>query len=105
MPFKPGNKINLQGRPKGIKDSRARFYDVMAKLTEMSHDPVVALIILAKDKNAEPELRFKANKELLARIAPILKAIEHKGDTEMASDIEELKKELKEQSEKYKRDH
>lgn len=106
MPFKPGHTLSKgKGRPVGSKDSRSRYYDVMALLESESHDPVMALITLAKDPNADPELRFKANKELVSKVAPQLKAIEHKGDTEMASDVAELKAELKAQAEKYKRDH
>jgi len=95
MPFKKGNA----GRPKGVKDSRSRYYDVMAALQKEKHDPVQALIKLAKDETAEPELRFKADKELVARIAPILKAVEMNNSEEneaLKAETEALKKELKE---------
>lgn len=105
MKFKPGQTGNPTGRPKGIQDKRTHYYDVQAKLAEMGHDPVAALITLAKDTASDPELRFKANRELIGKVAPVLKAIEHKGDTEMASDLAELKAELKAQAAKYKRDH
>lgn len=99
--FKQGNP----GRPKGVQDMRTRYYDVLSKLKEMGHDPVEALIILAQDESEDSKLRLKANCELMARIAPVLKAIEHKGDTDANKEIAELKQEMHAQLEKYRRDH
>jgi len=98
--FKKGNA----GRPKGVKDSRSRYYDVMAALQKEKHDPVLALITLAKNELAEPDLRFKADKELIARIAPVLKAIEMNNTEEneaLKAEAEALKKEMKETEDRY----
>lgn len=88
--FQVGNSFGKQGRPKGIKDKRHDYYDVMAKLQKKGHDPIEAFIELAKDPHADPVLRFKANQELASRVSPSVKAIEQRIEIPAAEDLRQL---------------
>ena len=104
MGFKKGNV----GRPKGSKDSRSRYYDVMAALKAENHDPVLSLIRMAKNEDLEPDLRLKADKELIARIAPVLKAVEMNNTQEneaLQAEADALKKELREAEDRANKRH
>ncbi len=90
MTFKPGNKLGVKGRTKGIKDKRHQYYDVQAKLREMGHDPIQAIIEMAQDPLVDAALRFKANQELVSKISPTVKAIEQRPDDKTVDDIEYL---------------
>lgn len=105
MPFEKGKS---PGRPKGVKDSRSRYYDVMAALKAENHDPVLSLIRMAKNEDLEPDLRLKADKELIARIAPVLKAIEvnnSEENAELKAQADEMKKELKATEDRMTKQH
>ena len=71
-----GEVRNPLGRPKGIKDTRHKFANVMQILEEEGHDPVRALIEIARNGEEESN-RLTANVKLLDRIAPVLKSVEH----------------------------
>lgn len=94
MPFQKGHKLSQRGRPPGIRDKRLEYYDVHAKLIEHGHDPIVAIIEMAKDALLEPVLRFKANQELLSKVTPTLKSIEKRGDSRILDDIEEIRQNM-----------
>jgi hypothetical protein len=91
--YKKGETGNPYGRPKGIPDWRTKYYNTRETLARLKHDPVEEIVKLAKNEDADEKLRFLANKELMARIAPVLKAITIETDGE---GIEQLKKDLRE---------
>ncbi len=93
--YRPGESGNYKGRPAGIPDWRSRYYDTRATLARMKHDPVEEIVKLAKDETAGKKLQFLANKELMARIAPPIKAITINTDINDKEAIEILKDELR----------
>lgn len=86
---------NPRGRPPGVQDWRSRYYDTMAKLKEMGHDPIEALILMAQRESCA-KIRLEANKQLAARIAPPIKAITINTELGDEAAIKELRDELRE---------
>lgn len=73
MRFKPGNNANPRGRPKG---TGRKIWDTAKILEEEGYNPILELINLAR--NAETQkIKCDALAILVARIAPVLKAVEH----------------------------
>jgi hypothetical protein len=103
--FQKGQSGNPAGKPKGSKDRRREFYNVIELLQQNNHNPFQAMIDLAKDPNADADLRLKANKELGLRAAPPIKAIEHIDDTSLQADLESLRNQLEQLTLKYVREY
>ncbi len=75
MTFKKGKSGNTSGRPVGIVDRRSLYADVKKMLNDRGHDPAESLSILAQESTDE-YIRLSANKELLKKYMPDLKAVE-----------------------------
>lgn len=103
MAYPPGVSGNLNGRPKGALG--VKFNDVKAHLEAAGYNPIESLIRLAMDENAERKLRFYADRELLARVAPLLKTVEVKADEETKEQVDILKQQIAELREQHKKDH
>ena len=77
MPFQKGEVSNPKGRPVGAKGKNVGL--VKAQLQELDCDPILELVLIARDINTEPVYRIKIYSELANYIHPKLKAIEHTG--------------------------
>lgn len=62
------------GRPRGSRNKDTQL--VVDALADNNHDPIVALVNVAKDQNMPVELRTKINLELAQYIAPKRKSVE-----------------------------
>ena len=74
--FQPGHK-KVGGRQKGtVNKAKAT---VRKRLKELGHDPVEALVMIAREAFSEGErsVALQANKELLSYAQPKLKSVEH----------------------------
>jgi hypothetical protein len=77
--FKPGNKANPSGRPKGAK-SKVRF-DVAQTLKDLKYCPFTHLYQMATDETWSKRERTQAACELASYVAPKLKAVEISSDS------------------------
>lgn len=107
--FPPGVSGNPKGRPKNIEDKRTKennkYYDTLAKLRAMGYDPVESMVELARDTGEDRKLRFLADKELMARIAPTVKSIQVQGDLSEYANLESLREIATASLERNKKDH
>jgi hypothetical protein len=76
--FKPGNRANPSGRPKGTKN-KVRF-DVSEILSNLKYCPFTHLYKIATDESWSKRERTQAACELAGYVAPKLKAIEINAD-------------------------
>ena len=83
--YQPGVSGNPKGPQKGYKKLKTRLFE--EKLEEFNHDPVAAVIDLAKDESTPLEIRARLNMDLIGYVYPKRKAIEleHKGDSDLES--------------------
>jgi hypothetical protein len=102
--IKKGERRNPNGRPKGSKDKRREFYDVVKALQETGHDPVRAIIKIAQDELASLEMQHKANATLLTYAAPALKAVQHDHTVDVSEDLKQLAENMKEIMKGFVRD-
>lgn len=104
MPFVKGQSGNKGGRPKGSPDARRKFYDVQATLEAAGFDPVAAMLEIAMHSESN-DLRYKATRDLIDKIAPALKSVEHKTDDTQHNDmLEQLKSAMQIATDKHKKE-
>ena len=70
--FKKGESGNPDGPGKGYKKLKTRLLE--EKLEELNHDPLAAVIALAKDENTPLEIRVKLDMDLIGYVFPKRKA-------------------------------
>jgi len=80
-------------------------YDVKKILKEKGLDPIEGLLSLAFSEEIEPSVRRQALKDILDRVSPTLKAVEHVGDKKLDSDLQELKDKMDKLEALYKKDY
>mgnify|MGYP006442375319 CR=1 FL=1 len=83
--FQPGVSGNPKGPQKGYKKLKTILFE--EKLEEFNHDPVAAVIDLAKDESTPLEIRARLNMDLIGYVYPKRKSIEleHRGDSDLGS--------------------
>jgi hypothetical protein len=80
-----------------------KHVDVVQELRKIcDHDPVAFAVMIAKNPDVEWSVRERANRCLLDRIVPVLKAVEHSVSKETMEDMASLKLEMNELNVKYK---
>lgn len=78
--YQKGVSGNPKGRPKGIVNAKTICYNIAATMEEMGFDPVRAMIEIAMNEKIDMAVRKSATKDLLDKVVPTIKSIEHKGD-------------------------
>jgi len=72
-------------RPKGSRNKPKRRLLQIIQESYPDYHPVIEMVKIANDPEAEIKQRFDANKEVAKYVEPALKAIEHSGgDTPVA---------------------
>lgn len=79
MPFAKGKpRAKGAGRVKGTPNKKTQ--SLLDMCAERNYDPVLAMIDIAQDENADPAMRLQAHKEVAQYVYPKRKALEHSID-------------------------
>ena len=75
------------GRVAGTPNRQTR--DVTELLASLGHDPIAAMVRIARNPKASLDLRGRMNAELAHYVYPKRKAVELSGDLRLQSEIEQ----------------
>jgi hypothetical protein len=92
---KTGNPLKIGlGRPKGSLSAKAQAFVVAECLIKKGFDPISAMIEIARNENHPISVRQKATKDLLDKVCPSLRAIEHKIEDSQFESLQDLRKQM-----------